>query len=309
MLVSPTQHINRLTQHIHTVATQAWLHAIRYGELKTFEHMIGEGDRVLEIGGGTGWLARSLSKQGRSIVSVDLADSLYRGDRIHDIIEYDGRTLPFSDGEFDMCFSSHVLEHVVSLADLQKEMARVLGDSGSALHVVPTPWWLLLNWVLHYPYMAHKTLIEPILRWSRSSAGASAGDGNGEGGGQNERDADGLPDDLAALARCLPRPEPWVRPEGLPEEGVAKLMRMLRSGVAPRRHGERGTVLTEPLYYRPAWWRRHFRRHGWTVLADFPVRVFNVGLFRTRLGLSARSKLSYVLGPSSWAFHVAPPSG
>ena len=294
------------------MANLDWLHAIRYGELQSFVHLIGKDDRVLEIGGGTGYQAQLLAERGVSIVSVDMAKSLYRNDRVRDIVEYDGHNLPFAGGTFDKVLSSHVLEHVVPLSRLQAEMARVLDDSGSAIHVVPTHLWLLLNWVVHYPHMASR-LLQPMLRRLRPAVAGPLTERGTDAEGQCEA-AGASPEEemsksMSMLMRRLPRPEPWQRPEDLPEHGVSALARILRSGIGPRRHGERGNVLTEPLYFRPAWWRRHFRQSGWTILAEFPVPVLNSGLFRTPLGLSARRTLSSVLGPSSWAFHVSPPKG
>ena len=257
------------------MADQAWLHAIRYAEMEAWGHLIGDGDRVLEVGGGTGYQARVLSKRGVSVVSVDVAGSEYRDDRVHSLIEYDGRTLPFSDRVFDKVFTSHCLEHVVSLSHLHDEMARVLRDGGSAVHVLPTPQWLLLTWLQHYPFMAHRAVRKLARTVWRPS------------------DADGRD---AAL------------PAGLPEEDTSRLLRVLRSAILPRRHGERGNVITELLYFRPAWWRRHFQQHGWTISAEFPIPIVSGGLFRTTLGLSARRVLSSVIGPSSYVFHVSPPT-
>lgn len=296
------------------MANLDWLHAIRYGELQSFVHLIGKDDRVLEIGGGTGYQAQLLAERGVSIVSVDMAKSLYRNDRVRDIVEYDGHNLPFAGGTFDKVVSSHVLEHVVPLSRLQAEMARVLDDSGSAIHVVPTHLWLLLNWVVHYPHMASR-LLQLVLRRLRPAVAGPLTERDTNAEGQGAARQDRLPEEEMSMSmstmlmRRLPRPEPWQRPEDLPEQGVFRLLRILRSGIGPRRHGERGNVLTEPLYFRPAWWRRHFRQHGWTILAEFPVPVLNSGLFRTPLGLSARRTLSSVLGPSTWAFHVSPPKG
>ena len=279
---------------------QAWLHAIRYAEMQVWGHLIGDGNRVLEIGGGTGYQASVLSKRGVSVVSVDVAGSCYRNDRIHRIVEYDGRTLPFPDKVFDKVFTSDCLEHVVSLSRLHDEMARVLRDGGSAVHVVPTPQWLLLSWLQFYPFMAHRAVGE-LARIVRRPSDADG------------RDA-ALPttppeEDMSRLLRRLPRSGPWAWPENnLPEVGVARLLRRLRSGIFPRRHGERGNVITELLYFRLTWWRRHFRQHGWTISAEFPIPFVWCGFWETPLGLSARRALASVIGPSSYVFHVSPPT-
>ncbi len=280
------------------MADQAWLHAIRYAEMQVWGHLIGDGDRVLEVGGGTGYQAHALSKRGVSVVSVDVAGSFYRNDRVHRIVEYDGRTLPFPDGVFDKVVTSHCLEHVVSLSRLQDEMARVLHDGGFAVHVLPTPQWLLLTWLQHYPLIAHRAVGE-LARIVRRPSDAD---------GRDAALPAGLPEEeMSRLLRRLPRSGPWTRPENLPEEGVSRLLRQLRSGIFPRRHGERGNVFTELLYFRPAWWRSHFQQHGWTISAEFPIPIAS-GLFRTTLGLSARRALSSIIGPSSYVFHVSPPT-
>lgn len=258
--------------------------------------MIGRRHRVLEIGGGPGHQNRLLRRRGVSIVSVDVAGSFYRRDRVADIVEYDGRTLPFADRSFDRVLTSHVLEHVVSLSSLHDEVARVLRPGGSAVHVVPTWQWLLATWAVHYPLMARK-VVEPLASTLRQRGSTPA---------ECDDEAQAPEEDMAQLQRRLPRQGPWPRPEDLPEVGPSKL-RMMRSGIAPRRHGERGNVVTELLYFRPAWWRRHFRQQGWAILEDYPIPLAYSGYLRTSLGLSARRMLSSALGPSSHVFRVSPP--
>lgn len=279
------------------MADLSWLQAIRYGELEAFVHMIGKRHRVLEIGGGPGHQNRLLRRRGVSIVSVDVAGSYYRRDRVAEIVEYDGRTLPFADQTFDRVLTSHVLEHVVSLSRLHDEMARVLRPGGSAVHVVPTWQWLLATWAVHYPLMARK-VVEPLASTLRQRGSAPA---------ERDDEAQAPEEDMAQLQRRLPRQGTLPRPEDLPEVGPSKLLRMLRSGLAPRRHGERGNVVTELLYFRPAWWRRHFRQQGWAILEDYPIPLAYTGHLRTSLGLSARRTLSSALGPSSHVFRVSPP--
>ena len=280
------------------MADQAWLHAIRYAEMQVWGHLIGDGDRVLEVGGGTGYQAHALSKRGVSVVSVDVAGSFYRNDRVHRIVEYDGRTLPFPDGVFDKVVTSHCLEHVVSLSPSSGRN----GPSSARRRVPPftssrPPQWLLLTWLQHYPLIAHRAVGE-LARIVRRPSDAD---------GRDAALPAGLPEEeMSRLLRRLPRSGPWTRPENLPEVGVSRL-RQLRSGIFPRRHGERGNVFTELLYFRPAWWRSHFQQHGWTISAEFPIPIAS-GLFRTTLGLSARRALASAIGPSSYVFHVSPPT-
>lgn len=96
---------------------------------------------VLEIGSGNGAQLVALRARGASATGVDLASSVYSGQRLADIIDYDGETLPFADRSFDVVFSSHVLEHVGDLPRLSGEMRRVLRPGGRALHVMPSAAW------------------------------------------------------------------------------------------------------------------------------------------------------------------------
>ena len=53
---------------------------------------------------------------------------------------YDGKTFPFSDGEFDAVLTSEVLEHVFNPDEFLSEINRVLRDDGVLLLTVPFVW-------------------------------------------------------------------------------------------------------------------------------------------------------------------------
>ena len=81
----------------------------------------------------------------------------------------------------------------------------------------------------------------------------------------------------------------------------AALNRAIRYLAAPflqRRHGERGILLTEPWFFRPAWWRRNFAANGFQVLADRPMGMFYTGnkVLGERLPLQRRERLAPWLG-------------
>lgn len=53
---------------------------------------------------------------------------------------YDGKTLPFEDGQFDAVLSFEVFEHVFNLPEVLKEIQRVTRPSGQLLISIPFAW-------------------------------------------------------------------------------------------------------------------------------------------------------------------------
>lgn len=117
------------------------LRQIRLAEVEAVLPMLPPGARLLEVGAGAGFQAAHLTQKGFDVAAIDMATSEYAGTREFPVQDFDGRTIPFPDGSFDVVFSSNVLEHVPDLAQLNREIARVLRRGGFALHVLPTPAW------------------------------------------------------------------------------------------------------------------------------------------------------------------------
>lgn len=118
-----------------------FLNIIREYELDYFKNNLDRNSRILEIGGGTGIQAKLLSEAGFNIESIDLKDSTYSGDRVYPVVDYDGTTIPFDENEFDIVFSSNVLEHIKDIDSFQKEIIRVLKPGGHCVHAMPTGAW------------------------------------------------------------------------------------------------------------------------------------------------------------------------
>lgn len=95
--------------------------------------------RVLELGAGGGWQARALTRAGYRVAAVDVAP--WSEPEVFPVLPFDGVHLPFADGSFDLVFSSNVLEHVENPAGLLGDCRRVLGPSGTAVHLVPSASW------------------------------------------------------------------------------------------------------------------------------------------------------------------------
>ena len=69
-------------------------------------------------------------------------------------------------------------------------------------------------------------------------------------------------------------------------------------------HGERGNAIGELRLFRPAWWERNFREHGFTVIERHPVPLFYTGwmVLGRRLGFARRAALSRILGSASYLY-------
>jgi SAM-dependent methyltransferase len=205
------------------------------------------------------------------VVAIDLPTSNYADAREFPVIDYDGRTIPFPDQSFDVVFSSNVLEHVCDLDVLHAETQRVLKPGGVCIHVLPTDAWRFWTTISAFP-------AAPQYLWQ-------------------------LAPDL------LPR-----------RVGRSELIRLARTALhaialatlpfRQRRHGERGNILTEQLYFRPEWWRRNFRAHGFEIVDDAPMGLFYTGhMVLPSLSFVRRRQLARTLGSACHLFELRPVQG
>ncbi|MGE3298390.1 MAG: class I SAM-dependent methyltransferase [Porticoccaceae bacterium] len=231
-------------------------------------HKDGRQRTVLEIGAGTGQQAKAIQALDYHVVAIDLASSHYRLDRIHPVIEYDGRNIPMADGSADIIFSSNVLEHVRDIEGFLDETRRVLARDGVAVHILPTSLCRFWSIPAHYVWLA-KRLYARVRRPIRQAA--------------VDRDEHNRP-------RTPNSPREWL---GL---------------LFPMRHGERGVTLTEIYYYSSYWWKRTFRRHGFLVMRVDKNHLFYTmaNALADSLGLAARHRLSRVLGSACHIYVLRP---
>jgi len=83
---------------------------------------------------------QSLFSKATSYLGVDLdATGHNHSDSKIDVF-YDGKVLPFPDGQFDAVVSFEVFEHVFNLPDVLMEINRVTRDSGDLLISLPFAW-------------------------------------------------------------------------------------------------------------------------------------------------------------------------
>lgn len=144
------------------------LNALRAYEIEQVIQRLPRGARVLEIGAGTGRQTLELERRGFDVEAVEVADSNYTPNRLCRITEYDGQHLPFADRTFEAVFSSNVLEHVADLAQMHREIRRVLRPDGTCIHVLPTHAWRTWSTLARAPETLQQLRAQSpgsILRW------------------------------------------------------------------------------------------------------------------------------------------------
>lgn len=242
------------------------LDRLRRAEIERVVAAMPPGARVLELGAGTGAQAAELARRGFAVTAIEIPDSNYAAHRLFPIIDYDGVTIPLPDASMDVVFSSNVLEHVPDLARLHAELHRVLAPGGRCLHIVPTHAWRFWTTVTSYP--------------------------------------DALLYLLAGIPRLVPRAVPGASERRRLWEAWYGTARRVGGRLLQRRHGERGTLVSETWLFRPGWWRRNFAAHGFVVERDWPVGLFYTGnmLLGSRLSLERRERIARRLGSACHAF-------
>jgi SAM-dependent methyltransferase len=127
-----------------------FLEKLRDHELALIAPLIPHSARVLELGAGAGWQARALAAAGHSVAAIDIAGSTYMEERVWPVQVYDGQHIPYREEEFDVVFSSNVLEHICDVRDFQSEIRRVLKPGGLAIHVLPSASWRMWTNLTYY---------------------------------------------------------------------------------------------------------------------------------------------------------------
>ena len=95
--------------------------------------------RALDIGAAGGGNTTVLREFGWNPIAADLSETAVEiaRDRGFDAVRADVRSLPWSDGEFDLLTAFEVLEHVDNDAKAAAECHRVLRPGGTAIFTVP----------------------------------------------------------------------------------------------------------------------------------------------------------------------------
>jgi len=118
--------------------------------------------KILEFGSGAGYQTQQLKKLG-DVTATDI----YTGEniiKIKDInfLQTSILNTQFKNGEFDLLFSNHVIEHIKDVSTAFKELKRIGKDTSLYAFSVPTNIWLLLSIPAQYYYKL-KSILKKIL--------------------------------------------------------------------------------------------------------------------------------------------------
>ena len=116
----------------------------------------------LELGAGDGYQSRLLSRHVLTLICTDFEDDVpgraacpgveYRRCDAEEVDSY------FGEREFDLVYSSNLLEHLPDPAAALRGIHRILRDDGLALHVVPNLFWKASHLAGFYPTLAARVM-------------------------------------------------------------------------------------------------------------------------------------------------------
>jgi 2-polyprenyl-6-hydroxyphenyl methylase/3-demethylubiquinone-9 3-methyltransferase len=134
---------DRAADHWWREPRPRWVRALANmvpGRMRHFDRLVGDwtGREVLDLGCAGGFMAEALDDRGARVTGIDPAERAVAAARAHAAetgraIRYDtgvGEALPYGDAAFDAVVSVDVLEHVSDLAQVIREVARVLRPGG-----------------------------------------------------------------------------------------------------------------------------------------------------------------------------------
>lgn len=111
---------------------------------------IKDGERILDLGTGTGFLAIPIAQRNKNsqVIGLDIVEETLRRNRklvqekhIDNLkfISYDGLKFPIEDNSIDLLVTRYALHHFPCIKDTFNEISRVLKKGGRAFICDPTP--------------------------------------------------------------------------------------------------------------------------------------------------------------------------
>lgn len=135
-----------------------------------FKEFIHPGSRVLDIGGGWGFYVPPLQKQlGCEVTVLDVVEPRYRK---APVVVYDGDTMPFPDGHFDVSILVTMLHHVPSpekvLAEAKRVSRRLIVVEDLFRHELGRWWTIFRDSLYNFEFFGHPRNFRRKEDWIRS---------------------------------------------------------------------------------------------------------------------------------------------
>ncbi len=148
------------------------LHKARRKEIEIVFEKVPEGTFAsgLELGAGDGFQSKLLKMYiSRRVCTEYNWNRLVKDDDTITYVEADAENIDkyFAAEEFDIVFSSNLLEHLPNPRRGLEGIHRILKDDGVTIHIMPNPTWKLSMLILFYPILLF-TLPRRVLRKIRN---------------------------------------------------------------------------------------------------------------------------------------------
>ncbi len=229
--------------------------------------------RALELGAGDGYASTLMAEYAQELICTDMnprrLTGMDTGNVTFRILDAEEVGEQFASGEFDLVYSSSLLEHLPDPGRALRGIHRILRDDGVSIHLMPNRLWKAVTVLLYIPNRL-LTSVEKLLVAARPSSRRTHSARRPPYGGNNLK--------LARRKQCF----------------LTKLF-------LPRTHGVSGTTLAEFLAFGKARWVHEFQLAGFQVLAVKKVAFSSgyrfgyerVGRVLERLGMCTVS--AYIL--------------
>lgn len=201
--------------------------------------------KILEIGGGDGFMAKRVHDLGYDITSTDLNPQYPQ----HFPVSVGNASgLDYESEQFDIIFTSHLIVEVQEVAAFFDECKRVLKKNGLMIHVLPTRTWSIVTNFWHY-LLLPKFFVNWIRKSNTSGANTTSVDKNLE----------------------ISQKEPT-------RSKIIDVLFLHPIGANP-------SFLHEIFYFSKRGWKNLFKKHGFEILniEDGPYFYSGYAIFQNKL--------------------------
>lgn len=135
--------------------------------VRSFEHQLSSGSRILDIGGGWGFYREPLTRRGHQHVVLDVVNP---GLQKAPVVLYPGQRIPFGDKSFDVSLFVTVLHHIHDIDQVLDEARRVTKDKIIIVedlyqHALGRWWTVLRDQIYNFEFFGHPKNFKTKQAW------------------------------------------------------------------------------------------------------------------------------------------------